>query len=97
MHRTSSEALQNPIALPRQKVVSLDMFRAAASGKSDRKPVTSILLSPLRSSLKGGIFDAYMDLAEGLEAVFGRKVDLVTERSTSQSLLRNLSTNPLRN
>ena len=83
-----------PAAHPRQytlsqtlltstNVVSLDLFGSAAS----REFSTSILLSRLQSFLKG-IFDAYMDLAEGLEALFGRKVDLITERSIRNPYFR---------
>jgi uncharacterized protein len=34
------------------------------------------------------MFSAYMELAEGLEALFGRKVDLVTERSIRNPYFR---------
>ena len=69
-------------------VVSLDLFGSAASGKfrseaSDLDFVVTFGEFPL-----GGIFDAYMDLAEGLEALFARKVDLITERSIRNPYFR---------
>jgi hypothetical protein len=72
----------------RTNVVSLDLFGSAAS--RDFRPEASDLdfVVTFAEFPHGGIFDAYMDLAEGLEALFGRKVDLVTERSIRNPYFR---------
>lgn len=72
----------------RTNVVSLDLFGSAASGEF--QPETSDLdfLVTFGEFPQGGIFDAYMDLAEGLEALFGRTVDLITERSIRNPYFR---------
>ena len=69
-------------------VVSLDLFGSAASGKFRPEASDLDFVVTFAEFAQGGIFDAYMDLAEGLEAVFGRKVDLVTERSIRNPYLR---------
>ncbi len=65
----------------RASVVTLDLFGSATSGMF--RPETSDLdfLVTFGEFPSGGVFDAYMDLAEGLEGLFGRPVDLLTERS----------------
>jgi uncharacterized protein len=72
----------------RTNVVSLDLFGSAAS--CEFRPEASDLdfVVTFAEFPQGGIFDAYMDLAEGLEALFGRKVDLVTERSIRNPYFR---------
>jgi uncharacterized protein len=72
----------------RTNVVSLDLFGSAASSKF--RPETSDLdfVVTFGEFPHGGIFDAYMDLAEGLETLFRRKVDLVTERSIRNPYFR---------
>lgn len=69
-------------------VVSLDLFGSAASGKFRPEASDLDFVVTFAEFAQGGIFDAYMDLAEGLEAVFGRKVDLVTERSIRNPYFR---------
>jgi predicted nucleotidyltransferase len=72
----------------RTNALSLDLFGSAAS--RDFRPESSDLdfVVTFGEFPHGGIFDAYMDLAEGLESLFGRQVDLVTERSIRNPYLR---------
>jgi uncharacterized protein len=72
----------------RTNAVSLDLFGSAAS--SDFRPESSDLdfVVTFGEFPYGGIFDTYMDLADGLESLFGRHVDLVTERSIRNPYLR---------
>jgi hypothetical protein len=72
----------------RTNVVSLDLFGSAASRKFRAEASDLDFLVTFAEFTQGGIFDAYMDLAEGLEALFGRKVDLVTERSIRNPYFR---------
>ncbi len=65
----------------RTNVVSLDLFGSATSDEFEKESSDLDFLVTFGDFTNGGIFDAFMDLAEGLEAIFGRKVDLVTERS----------------
>ena len=68
--------------------MTLDLFGSGTS--SEFRPESSDLdfVVTFGEFPGGGIFDAYMDLAEGLEALFGRKVDLVTERSIENPYFR---------
>jgi predicted nucleotidyltransferase len=66
---------------------SLDLFGSAATGTFD--PAHSDLdfvvdLGPYDDA----IADRYLDFAEALEALFGRSVDLVTEKSIRNPYLR---------
>jgi uncharacterized protein len=65
----------------RTNVVRLDLFGSAASREFRPEASDLDFVVTFGEFPQGGIFDAYMDLAEGLEVLFGRKVDLVTERS----------------
>src|SRR2546428_11261577 len=62
-------------------VARLDLFGSAAregweAGRSDLDFVVRFRPRP-----RGGLLDAYLALAEGLEGLFGCRVDLVTEKS----------------
>ena len=72
----------------RTNVVSLDLFGSSASRKFRPEASDLDFLVTFAEFPQGGIFDAYMDLAEGLEALFGRNVDLVTERSIRNPYFR---------
>jgi predicted nucleotidyltransferase len=71
----------------RTNVMSLDLFGSAASGKFQEGSDLDFIVT-FGEFPRGGIFDAYMDLAEGLEALLGRTVDLVTERSIRNPYFR---------
>jgi predicted nucleotidyltransferase len=72
----------------RANVVSLDLFGSATSRKFQPKRSDLDFLVTFGEFPHGGIFDAYMDLAEGLEKLLGRPVDLVTERSIHNPYFR---------
>jgi predicted nucleotidyltransferase len=59
-------------------VVRLDVFGSAA--RSDFDPVSSDidLVAHFARTSEPGYADRYLDFAESLEALFGRKVDLLT-------------------
>ena len=66
----------------------LDVFGSAAKGTFD--PVRSDLdfLVTIQAASPGQYADNYLDLANALEALFGRRVDLVTERSIRNPYFR---------
>lgn len=59
-------------------VVRLDVFGSAA--RSDFDPISSDidLIALFTGTSEPGYADRYLDFAESLEALFGRKVDLLT-------------------
>jgi uncharacterized protein len=81
--RTEIEALCR-----RTNVVHLDLFGSAASHKFQAEASDLDFVVTFAEFPQGGIFDAYMDLAEGLEALLDREVDLVTERSIRNPYFR---------
>jgi predicted nucleotidyltransferase len=64
----------------RHEVRRLELFGSAARG--DFEPVKSDLDFVVQFTRTGyaGYADAFLDFAEALEKLFGRKVDLLTER-----------------
>jgi uncharacterized protein len=72
----------------RTNVVRLDLFGSAASRRFQRQASDLDFLVSFGEFPLGGVFDAYMDLAEGLEALLDRPVDLVTERSIRNPYFR---------
>jgi uncharacterized protein len=62
-------------------VVRLEVFGSAANGTF--RPETSDLdfIATFADPRIGNYADRYLDLAESLEALFSRRVDLMTERS----------------
>ncbi len=72
----------------RANVVTLYLFGSAASDRFRPEVSDLDFLVIFGQFPEGGVFDAYMDLAEGLERVFGRPVDLVTERSIRNPYFR---------
>lgn len=77
------EAKREPMAALCRKygVTRLDLFGSGTTG--DWRPAESDLdlVVSFRPDPNGGLADRYLGLAEGLEALFGRRVDLLTERS----------------
>ncbi|MHC4520196.1 MAG: nucleotidyltransferase family protein [Planctomycetota bacterium] len=61
------------------KVRRLDLFGSAAREDCTDESDVDVLVQ--FDSDGGGLFDRYFDLKEGLEAVFGRPVDVVIEKS----------------
>ena len=72
----------------RLDVRRLDVFGSAVSGTFD--PVTSDLdfLVEFSAHDHPGILDRYLDLAESLESLFNRRVDLVTAPSVRNPRFR---------
>jgi len=62
----------------RLNVRRLDVFGSAASGGFNPEKSDIDFLVEFENFNSSGILDRYLDLAESLEALFGRKVDLVT-------------------
>jgi predicted nucleotidyltransferase len=68
-------------------VQRLDLFGSATTGHFD--PAASDLDFIVRFADTGlGYADRYLGLAESLEAIFQRKVDLLTERSVHNPIFR---------
>ena len=71
---------QNRIAehCHRLNVRRLDVFGSAVNGNFDAEKSDLDFLVEFESFNSPKILDRYLDLTESLEALFGRKVDLVT-------------------
>lgn len=63
------------------RVAGLELFGSAASGDFDPERSDLDFLVRFEDPDRPGIADRFMGLAEGLERIFHRKVDLVTGRS----------------
>lgn len=75
----------------RYGVARLDLFGSAAHGNFD--PVSSDLdfLVAFQPEARAQAFDNYFGLREGLEALFGREIDLVTvEQLRNPYLVRDI-------
>ena len=72
----------------RHKVRRLDLFGSAANDSFDPARSDLDFLVEFEPFEAGGYFDAYFNLREGLEALFGRKVDLVTLPSLKNPYFR---------
>ena len=73
------------------KVERLDLFGSAAAG--DFKPETSdldFLVSFAERQPTGDYADRYLDLADAMEHLFQRPVDLVTEQSVRNPYFRRV-------
>lgn len=64
-----------------QKVSGLELFGSATTGDFDPEHSDLDFLVEFQDPDRPGIADRFMGLAEGLEHIFSRKVDLVTKRS----------------
>lgn len=69
-------------------VTRLDLFGSGTTG--DWRPADSDLdfVVTFRPDPNGGLADRYLGFAEALEALFGRRVDLLTERSIRNPYFR---------
>lgn len=67
-------------------VVRLDVFGSAGRGDLGPQSDVDVLVRFDRTS--GGLFARYFDLKEGLEALFGRPVDLVVEDAIKNPYFR---------
>lgn len=69
-------------------VEQLDLFGSAARGEV--RPSSDLdFVVRFRPPHDRGYADRYLGLAEALEALFGRPVDLVTDRSVRNPILRH--------
>ena len=66
----------------------LDVFGSAAKGDFDPDRSDLDFLVTIQAGSSGEYADNYLDLANALEALFGRRVDLVTERSIRNPYFR---------
>ncbi len=64
-----------------QRVRELELFGSAMTGNFDTERSDLDFLVEFQDPDRPGIADRFMGLAEGLERIFSRKVDLVTKRS----------------
>jgi uncharacterized protein len=77
----ASRQEQVAVLCERYGVIKLDLFGSAARG--DFSPAASDLdfVALFADRTNPNYVDRYLDFANALEAIFGRHVDLVTERS----------------
>jgi hypothetical protein len=68
-------------------VVRLDVFGSAATG-AFRDGSDLDFVATFSDTTPGTYADRYLDFAEALEALFGRKVDLLTERAIRNPYFR---------
>ena len=82
-HRDAIRALCQQYGVRR-----LDLFGSAATGAFD--PVTSDLdfVATFADTRSPGYADRYLGFAEALQALFGRSVDIITERSIRNPYFR---------
>ena len=73
----------------RARVRRLDIFGSAVSGGFEPEHSDIDLLVAFDANYFPGMADAYLELADSLERLFGRDVDLLTERSVRNPYLRD--------
>jgi len=69
-------------------VHTLDVFGSATTGVFDPASSDFDFVVSFADEALGTLADRYLDLAEGLEALLGRSVDLLTERSIRNPIFR---------
>jgi uncharacterized protein len=74
----------------RFNVQRLDLFGSAATGGFDPKSSDLDFLVTLQAPSAGDYADNYLGLANALEQLFRRRVDLVTERSIRNPYFRQV-------
>ena len=77
-------------------VERLDLFGSAARGESRPSSDLDFVVS-FRPPHDRGYAERYLGLAEALEKLFGRPVDLVTDRSVRNPVLRHAIASDRRN
>jgi hypothetical protein len=75
-------------ACQRFAVERLEAFGSAARGDFDPKKSDVDFIVRFQAPEAPGVADRYYDLAETLEHILGRRVDLVTERSLRNPVFR---------
>jgi uncharacterized protein len=66
----------------------LDLFGSAADGRFDEATSDLDFVADFADPLVPGYADRYFDFTEALEVMFGRPVDVVTERSIKNPYFR---------
>jgi predicted nucleotidyltransferase len=69
-------------------VLRLDLFGSAVTGAFDDETSDLDFVAVFADTEKPGYADRYLAFAEALEALFGRPVDVVTERSIRNPYFR---------
>lgn len=72
----------------RYGVARLDVFGSAATDAFDPATSDFDFVVSFADETFGTLADRYLDLAEGLESLLGRPVDLITERSIRNPIFR---------
>jgi predicted nucleotidyltransferase len=72
----------------RLKISRLDVFGSATSESEEFRAESDIDVLVRFEQDGGGLFNRYFDLKEGLEAIFGRPVDVVVEDSLKNPYFR---------
>lgn len=72
------------------KVCRLDVFGSAARGDFENATSDLDFIVTFTDPMTGSYADRYLNFAEALERVFGRKVDLLTERSIRNPVFRQV-------
>ena len=76
-------------ALCRQfRVERLELFGSAASDRFDPRSSDLDFIAAFADRSVGGYADRYLGFAEALEALFDRRIDLLTERSIRNPIFR---------
>ena len=71
-----------------QKVRELGLFGSAVTGAFDLQRSDLDFVVEFDNADQPGIADRFMNLASGLESIFHRKVDLITNRSLKNPLFK---------
>jgi predicted nucleotidyltransferase len=82
-HRTEIAALCRQYG-----VLRLDLFGSAATGAFNEATSDLDFIATFADTRKPGYADRFLDFADALEALFGRHVDLITDRSISNPFFR---------
>jgi predicted nucleotidyltransferase len=69
-------------------VLRLDLFGSAATGAFDPEKSDLDFIATFANTRSPGYADRYFAFADALEALFGRRVDLLTERSIRNAYFR---------
>jgi len=72
----------------RYGVTRLDLFGSATGERFDEATSDLDFVAEFADTRTPGYADRYLDLAEALEALFGRPVDIVTERAIKRPWFR---------
>src|SRR5829696_2601671 len=82
-HRNAIRALCQQYGIRR-----LDLFGSAATGAFDAATSDLDFVATFADTRSPGYADRYLGFAEALEALFGRSVDVITERSIRNPYFR---------